>query len=55
MDYRIKCEVNVHDVDYNGVAKTSSILRYIQTAAQCQLTNGGMSYDNLRKINYDPL
>ena len=51
MDYRIKCEVNVHDVDYNGVAKTSSILRYIQTAAQSQLTEGGMSYDNLRKMN----
>ena len=51
MDYRIKCEVNVHDVDYNGVAKTSSILRYIQTAAQSQLTEGGMSYDNLKKMN----
>lgn len=51
MEYRVKCEVDVHDVDYNGVAKTSSILRYLQTAAQCQLTNGGMSYDNLRKKN----
>ena len=51
MDYRIKCEVDIHDVDYNGVAKTSSILRYIQTAAQCQLTDNGMSYDNLRKSN----
>ena len=51
MDYRMKCEVDVHDVDYNGVAKTSSILRYMQTAAQCQLTDSGMSYDNLRKRN----
>ena len=51
MEYRVKCEVDVHDVDYNGVAKTSSILRYLQTAAQCQLTDGGMSYDNLRKKN----
>lgn len=51
MDYRMKCEVDVHDVDFNGVAKTSSIMRYIQTAAQCQLTEGGMSYDNLRKDN----
>ncbi len=50
-DYRIKTEVDVHDVDFNGVAKTSSILRYIQTAAQCQLTDGGMSYDNLRNQN----
>ena len=51
MDYRMKCEVDVHDVDYNGVAKASSILRYMQTAAQCQLTDSGMSYDNLRKRN----
>ena len=48
MDYRMKTEVDIHDVDYNGVAKTSSIMRYIQTAAQCQLTESGMSYDNLR-------
>ena len=50
-DYRIKAEVDVHDVDFNGVAKTSSILRYIQTAAQCQLTDGGMSYDSLKNKN----
>ena len=31
-DYRMKTEVDVHDVDFNGVAKTSSILKYIQTA-----------------------
>lgn len=47
-EYRIKLDVNVHDVDFNGVAKTSSIMRYIQTAAQNQLTEGGMSYDNLK-------
>lgn len=51
MEYRIKGEVDVHDVDYNGVAKTSSIMRYIQTAAQCQLTDKGMSYDNLKREN----
>ena len=51
MEYRMKTEVNVHDVDFNGVAKTSSIMRYIQTAAQCQLTDGGMSYDNLKERN----
>jgi medium-chain acyl-[acyl-carrier-protein] hydrolase len=50
-DYRIKAEVDVHDVDFNGVAKTSAILRYIQTAAQCQLTDGGMSYDSLKSKN----
>ncbi len=51
MEYRMKTEVDIHDVDFNGVAKTSSVLRYIQTAAQCQLTDSGMSYDNLRKNN----
>ena len=49
MEYRMKTEVDVHDVDYNGIAKTSSIMRYIQTAAQCQLTEGGMSYDQLKE------
>lgn len=51
MEYRMNCEVDVHDVDYNGIAKTSSIMKYIQTAAQCQLTEGGMSYDNLKSNN----
>lgn len=51
MEYRMKCEVDVHDVDYNGIAKTSSIMKYIQTAAQCQLTESGMSYDNLKRSN----
>lgn len=47
--YEIDQSVNVHDVDYNGIAKTSSVMRYIQSAAQAQLTAGGMSYDNLKK------
>ena len=46
--YSIKTSVDIHDVDFNGVAKTSSILRYIQTAAQCQLTDNGMSYDEMK-------
>lgn len=49
MEYRIKTEVDIHDVDYNGIAKTSSILRYIQSAAQSQLNDNGMSYDNLKR------
>ena len=49
MEFRMKTEVDVHDVDYNGIAKTSSIMKYIQTAAQCQLTERGMSYDNLKE------
>lgn len=51
MEYRMKCEVDVHDVDYNGIAKTSSIMKYIQTAAQYQLTESGMSYDSMKKNN----
>jgi medium-chain acyl-[acyl-carrier-protein] hydrolase len=51
MKYRMKTEVDVHDLDFNGVAKASSIMKYIQTAAQCQLTEGGMSYDNLKSNN----
>ena len=46
--FKIKTTVDIHDVDYNGVARTSSIMRYIQSAAQSQLTEGGMSYDALR-------
>jgi medium-chain acyl-[acyl-carrier-protein] hydrolase len=45
--YRIPITVDIHDVDYNGIVKTSSVLRYLQTAAQTQLTEGGMSYDSL--------
>lgn len=45
--FRISTEVNTHDVDFNGIAKTSSILRYLQSAAQGQLTANDMSYDAL--------
>ncbi len=48
MEYRMKTQVDIHDVDFNGVAKTSSIMKYIQSAAQSQLTEGGMSYDELK-------
>ena len=48
--YRKKIEVDVHDVDYNGVCRTSALMRYIQTAAQSQLTDNGMSYDQLKEM-----
>lgn len=47
--YRMKTCVDIHDVDYNGIAKTSSILKYIQSAAQAQLNDNGMSYDRLKE------
>ena len=45
--YSYELIADIHDMDFNGVAKTSAVLRYIQTAAQNQLTENGLSYDNL--------
>jgi cysteinyl-tRNA synthetase len=47
--FRKNIEVDVHDVDFNGVCRLSSLMRYIQSAAQMQLTENGMSYDELRE------
>ena len=47
-DFRTNIIVDIHDVDYNGIAKTSALMRYIQSAAQTQLTLNGMSYDQLK-------
>lgn len=41
-------EVDVHDVDFNGVCRVSSLMKYIQSAAQTQLTENGLSYDKLK-------
>ncbi len=46
--YQRPLEVDVHDVDINGIARASALMRYIQSAAQYQLTDNGMSYDNLK-------
>ena len=48
--YSIITSVNVHDVDYNGVAKASAVLKYLQTAADSQLNDNGMSYLQLRDM-----
>ena len=45
--YKYNLEVDIHDVDYNGIAKASSIMKYIQTAAQSQLSENGMTYEEL--------
>ena len=47
--YKRQLEVDVHDIDINGVARASALMRYIQSAAQYQLTDNGMSYDMLKK------
>ena len=46
--FKKEIEVDVHDVDFNGVCRASSLMKYIQSAAQTQLTENGMSYDNLK-------
>ena len=48
-EFRVKMTVDAHDLDYNGVAKTSSVMRYIQSAAELQLSENGMSYSELKK------
>jgi medium-chain acyl-[acyl-carrier-protein] hydrolase len=50
MKYGYNFKVDIHDVDYNGIARCSSLMRYIQTAAQSQLTENSMSYDNLKEM-----
>lgn len=49
--YKKQIEVDVHDVDFNGVCRVSSLMKYIQSTAQMQLTENGMSYDALRDMN----
>ena len=50
-DFRYDLTVDVHDLDYNGICKTSSLMKYIQSAAQSQLTGIGLSYDELKRRN----
>ena len=50
-EFKTHTFVDIHDVDYNGIAKTSALMRYIQSAAQTQLTQNGMSYEELRAKN----
>lgn len=49
--YKYETAVDVHDVDFNGVCRVSSQLRYLQTTAELQLTDNGMSYGKLREMN----
>ena len=49
--YKYSLDVDIHDIDYNGVARASALLKYMQTAAQSQLTYNGMTYENLYSQN----
>ncbi len=48
--YSKEIEVDIHDVDPSGVARLSCLMRYIQGAAQSQLTDNGKSYAQLREM-----
>ena len=50
-DFRRDFMVDIHDVDFNGVARAASLMKYIQSAAQTQLTANGMSYEELKRKN----
>ena len=50
-EFILPIRVDIHDVDYNGVCRASSLLRYVQSAAQAPLNEGGMSYNNLKAMN----
>ncbi len=49
--YSAKITVDTHDVDYNGVVGAGTLMRYLQSSAELQLTDKGFSYDELRKRN----
>lgn len=50
MDFRTDIVADIHDVDHNGIVRASSLMKYIQSAAQTQLTLNGMSYDELKNM-----
>lgn len=50
MKFRSELVTDIHDVDHNGVVRLSSLMKYIQSAAQTQLTLNGMSYDELKDM-----
>ena len=51
MIFKTDITVDIHDVDYNGVARTTSLMQYVQSCAQTQLTYNGMSYEQLRDMH----
>ena len=51
MFFRTDNIIDVHDIDHNGVARLSSLMKYIQSCAEAQLAESGMSYDELRAMN----
>ena len=49
MEYYTKeFEIDTHEVDFNGVARTSALMRIMQSTAEAQLTDNNLSYDELK-------
>ncbi len=48
MPFSKRSEVDIHDVDINGIARASSVMKYMQSAAEAQLAENGMSYEEMR-------
>ena len=49
--FSAKQNVDFHDVDFNGICKASTLLRYMQSSAQRQLNDAKLGYDELKKQN----
>ena len=47
--YKKSFTVDIHDIDYMGICKISALMRFFQSAAESQLAENGMSYDNLKE------
>ena len=49
--YTQDIRVDFHDLDFNGICRAASLLKYMQTNAQHQLNANKMSYDELQAMN----
>ena len=49
MIWTTHCEINSHDIDYNGIATVTAIMRYMQESANIQVREMGPSNESLRK------
>ncbi|MBQ9736245.1 MAG: hypothetical protein IJV96_05640 [Clostridia bacterium] len=48
MKWEEKFEVNTHDLDFNGIARVSALMRFMQEAANAQCRHMGPSLESLR-------
>ncbi|MBR5817916.1 MAG: hypothetical protein IKY62_04650 [Clostridia bacterium] len=49
--YTKKYEIDPHDVDFNGSARASALMRIMQSTAEAQLSDSHLSYDELRDMS----